>query len=130
MRVRMLRRRSLTKRARKACSCGSGGGISSPLSKASMSARPSLRSTDGSSATVNTVGSNALHSSRASRFGRVKDYYAHADEEICVLVQIETQQGLDNLDAIARVPDPVSGAVQPIGVPGLPGRTTDRPDAP
>ncbi len=27
--------------------------------------------------------------SRASRFGRVKDYYKHAHEEICVLVQIE-----------------------------------------
>lgn len=42
--------------------------------------------------------------SRASRFGRVKDYYARAHEEICVLVQIESRLGLDNLDAIAAVP--------------------------
>jgi 4-hydroxy-2-oxoheptanedioate aldolase len=40
---------------------------------------------------------------RASRFGRVKNYHQRAPEEICVLVQIETQKGLDNLEAIARV---------------------------
>jgi 4-hydroxy-2-oxoheptanedioate aldolase len=65
--------------------------------------------------------------SRASRFGRVKDYYAHADEEICVLVQIETQQGLDNLEAIARVegvdgvfigPGDLSAALGYLGSPG------------
>ncbi len=41
--------------------------------------------------------------SRASRFGRIKDYHARAHEEICVLVQVETKLGLDNLDAIACV---------------------------
>ena len=41
--------------------------------------------------------------SRSSRFGRVKDYHTRCEEEICVLVQIETKQGLDNLEAIARV---------------------------
>ena len=40
---------------------------------------------------------------RASRFGRVADYLAHAEDELCLLVQIETRQGLDNLEAIARV---------------------------
>jgi 4-hydroxy-2-oxoheptanedioate aldolase len=40
---------------------------------------------------------------RATRFGRVKDYAKRAHEEICVLVQIETQQGLDNLEKIAAV---------------------------
>jgi 4-hydroxy-2-oxoheptanedioate aldolase len=38
---------------------------------------------------------------RATRFGRVKDYFKHAEEELCILVQVETQLGLDNLDAIA-----------------------------
>src|SRR5205814_515224 len=38
---------------------------------------------------------------RATRFGRVQDYAQHASEEICVLVQVETQQGLDNIEAIA-----------------------------
>jgi 4-hydroxy-2-oxoheptanedioate aldolase len=40
---------------------------------------------------------------RASRFGRVKDYYARAHEELCVLVQVETKLGLQNLEAIASV---------------------------
>lgn len=42
--------------------------------------------------------------SRASRFGRVKDYYKHAHEEICILVQVETGKSLDNIEAIAAVP--------------------------
>jgi 4-hydroxy-2-oxoheptanedioate aldolase len=46
--------------------------------------------------------------SRASRFGRVKDYFARADEEICVIVQLETRKALGNLEAIAAV-DGVDG---------------------
>ena len=38
---------------------------------------------------------------RATRFGRVKDYFKRAEEELCVLVQVETRLGLDNLEAIA-----------------------------
>jgi 4-hydroxy-2-oxoheptanedioate aldolase len=45
---------------------------------------------------------------RATRFGRVKDYAKRAHEEICVLVQVETQQALDNLDAICAI-DGVDG---------------------
>ena len=45
---------------------------------------------------------------RATRFGRVRDYARRAHEEICVLVQIETQAGLDNLEQIAAV-DGVDG---------------------
>ena len=41
---------------------------------------------------------------RATRFGRVAKYHHLAHEELCLLVQIETQQGLDNLEAIAAVP--------------------------
>jgi 4-hydroxy-2-oxoheptanedioate aldolase len=40
---------------------------------------------------------------RATRFGRVKDYFRKASDEICVLVQIETRLGLDNLEKIASV---------------------------
>lgn len=43
-------------------------------------------------------------STRASRFGLAPDYFAVADEEICVLVQIETAKALDHLEAIAAVP--------------------------
>ena len=45
---------------------------------------------------------------RASRFGRVNDYARRAHEEICVLVQVETQRALDNLEAICGV-DGVDG---------------------
>src|SRR5438445_4661422 len=38
---------------------------------------------------------------RADRFGRVKDYFQRANEEICLLVQIETRLALKNLEAIA-----------------------------
>ena len=40
---------------------------------------------------------------RASRYGRVKDYLASASDEICVIVQIETRIALDNIEAIAAV---------------------------
>jgi 4-hydroxy-2-oxoheptanedioate aldolase len=40
---------------------------------------------------------------RATRFGRVKDYARRAHEETCVLVQVETQEAVDAIDAIARV---------------------------
>jgi 4-hydroxy-2-oxoheptanedioate aldolase len=46
--------------------------------------------------------------SRASRFGRVKDYFARAEEELCVIVQLESRQALGNLEAIAGV-DGVDG---------------------
>ena len=45
---------------------------------------------------------------RATRFGRVKDYARRAQGEICVLLQIENQAGLDNLEKIAAV-DGVDG---------------------
>ena len=41
-------------------------------------------------------------STRASRFGRIADYVKRAEAEICLLVQIETREGLDNLEAIAK----------------------------
>jgi 4-hydroxy-2-oxoheptanedioate aldolase len=40
---------------------------------------------------------------RASRFGRIKDYAKRAHEELCVLVQVETQAALDNIEAIAGI---------------------------
>jgi len=40
---------------------------------------------------------------RANRFGRVKDYFQVAPAEICLLVQVETKDALDDLEAIAAV---------------------------
>ena len=45
---------------------------------------------------------------RASRYGRVADYARKAEAELCLLVQVETREGLDNLDAIAKT-DGVDG---------------------
>ena len=45
---------------------------------------------------------------RANGFGRIKDYCAVCDDELAVLVQIETRKGLDNIEAIAAV-DGVTG---------------------
>jgi 4-hydroxy-2-oxoheptanedioate aldolase len=45
---------------------------------------------------------------RASRFGRIPGYAKKAHEEICVLVQVETKTGLENLEAICAV-DGVDG---------------------
>lgn len=40
---------------------------------------------------------------RASRYGTLPDYLNHANSETCVLVQIETGEALENLEAIAAV---------------------------
>lgn len=37
---------------------------------------------------------------RAARFGNVENYPAQADAEMCLIVQVETAEGLANLDAI------------------------------
>ncbi|MFG1230273.1 4-hydroxy-2-oxoheptanedioate aldolase [Xanthobacter wiegelii] len=40
---------------------------------------------------------------RATRFGRVKNYAREAARELCLLVQVETQEALDQIEAIAAV---------------------------
>jgi 4-hydroxy-2-oxoheptanedioate aldolase len=40
---------------------------------------------------------------RASGWNRQGDYLAWANEQVCLLVQVETRRGLENLDAIAGV---------------------------
>ena len=40
---------------------------------------------------------------RAARFGRIPDYHARCEAEICVVVQIESRRALDNLEEIAAV---------------------------
>lgn len=45
---------------------------------------------------------------RASRFNAIPDYLVTADEQTCLLVQLETLAGLDQLEAIAAV-DGVDG---------------------
>jgi 4-hydroxy-2-oxoheptanedioate aldolase len=45
---------------------------------------------------------------RASRYGRTPGYLGKANTEICVLVQVETREAMNELEAIARV-DGVDG---------------------
>ena len=53
-------------------------------------------------------GIRGMGGARASRWGRVDRYPQVANDEICVLVQIESQQALDNIETIAAV-DGVDG---------------------
>ena len=68
-------------------------------------------------------------SGRAARYGRVGEYLQRADEEICVLVQVETRTALDNIAAIASVdgvdgvfigPSDLAASLGHIGQPGHP----------
>jgi len=68
-------------------------------------------------------------SSRASRYGRVKDYLKLADAQICLLVQVETRAALDQIEAIAGVegvdgvfigPSDLAASLGHIGDPGHP----------
>ncbi|WP_180899745.1 4-hydroxy-2-oxoheptanedioate aldolase [Martelella soudanensis] len=45
---------------------------------------------------------------RASRFNRIPDYLASANEEVCLLLQIESRAGIEALDDIAAI-DGVDG---------------------
>jgi len=40
---------------------------------------------------------------RASRWGYIEDYDHQIEDSLCLLVQVETRQGLENLEEIARV---------------------------
>ena len=42
-------------------------------------------------------------STRATRFGRIKDYAKRAQDELCLLVQVETESALRHVEAIAAI---------------------------
>jgi 4-hydroxy-2-oxoheptanedioate aldolase len=48
-------------------------------------------------------GIRGMGGARASRWGRIGTYPKEANDQICVLVQIESQLALDNIEAIAAV---------------------------
>ena len=69
---------------------------------------------------------NAFDATRSSSFGLVADYYGRADDNLLILVQIETMTGVENARAIAEVegvdvifigPTDLSGSM------GMPGQT-------
>lgn len=72
-------------------------------------------------------GIRGIGGARASAWGRRANYYHEANAQVCVLVQVETLEGLRNLDAIAATegvdgvfigPSDLSGAMGHVGNPG------------
>jgi 4-hydroxy-2-oxoheptanedioate aldolase len=49
-------------------------------------------------------GVRGMAGARASRWGHYPDYFKRANEEVCLLVQVESREALKNLDAIATTP--------------------------
>ncbi|WP_237387859.1 4-hydroxy-2-oxoheptanedioate aldolase [Xenorhabdus sp. Sc-CR9] len=71
-----------------------------PMIQNAEQARQAVQATRYPPAGIRGVGS-AL--ARASRWNRIPDYLSRADDEICVLVQIETRDALRNIPEIAAV---------------------------
>ena len=49
-------------------------------------------------------GVRGMAGARASRWGHIPDYFKRANDEVCLLVQVESRTALSNLDAIAATP--------------------------
>ena len=70
-----------------------------PFVQTGAEAEAAVRATRYAPAGIRGMGG----STRASNFGRARGYAENAQEELCVLVQVETREALDNLDAILAV---------------------------
>lgn len=71
-----------------------------PLVESAEQAQQLVRAMRYPPAGIRGVGS-AL--ARAARWNAIPDYLQRADEQMCLLVQVETRRGVENLDAIAAV---------------------------
>jgi 4-hydroxy-2-oxoheptanedioate aldolase len=76
--------------------------------------------------------------SRATGFGRVENYPKHAEDELCLLVQVETSDALSELEEIAAVegvdgifigPGDLAASLGRVGEPGHPDVVTAIEDA-
>lgn len=97
-----------------------------PMVDTPEQAREIVRATQYPPNGIRGVGS-AL--ARASRWNSIPDYLQRADDEICLLLQVESVEGLRNIEAIARVegvdgvfigPADLSAAMGHRGSPGHP----------
>ena len=64
---------------------------------------------------------------RAAKFGLLSDYIANANDEVCVIVQVESVRGVENLDAILAVEGIDGVFIGPADLAadmGFPGRPT------
>ena len=84
------------------------------------------------------LGIRGMGGARASRWGRYPAYAKEANDQVCLLVQVETVQGLDNLEAIAATdgvdgvfigPADLSASMGHVGNPGHPQVQTAMEDA-
>lgn len=50
-----------------------------------------------------TAGKRGAAGARASGWGRIEGYFTKANEQVCLIVQIETAEGLANLESICAV---------------------------
>jgi 4-hydroxy-2-oxoheptanedioate aldolase len=67
---------------------------------------------------------------RATRYGQVDDYYTVAYDDLCLVLQVETVEGLENLEAIAQTQGVDAVFIGPADLSasmGLPGQM-DHPD--
>jgi len=67
---------------------------------------------------------------RATRYGQIDDYFRKAEEELCLVVQLETMEGLKNLTRIAGTEGVDAVFIGPADLSasmGLPGQL-DHPD--
>jgi 4-hydroxy-2-oxoheptanedioate aldolase len=68
---------------------------------------PSVQSAEDAAAAVRSMryGPTGIRGmagmTRATRYGRVADYYDRAEEELCLIVQVETISAMEELEAIA-----------------------------
>ncbi|MDB5698923.1 MAG: bphF2, partial [Alphaproteobacteria bacterium] len=69
---------------------------------------PMVDTADQAAAIVNAAryppaGNRGIGGARAARWGRYPRYIHEANDQLCLIVQIETVRGLDNIEAIAAV---------------------------
>ncbi|MFD1800891.1 2-keto-3-deoxy-L-rhamnonate aldolase [Mixta tenebrionis] len=71
-----------------------------PMIDSAQQAREMVAATRYPPAGVRGVGASVA---RAARWGRIENYMAQANDELCLLIQMESKAALDNLDAILEV---------------------------
>ncbi|PHM36771.1 2,4-dihydroxyhept-2-ene-1,7-dioic acid aldolase [Xenorhabdus mauleonii] len=71
-----------------------------PMIQNAEQARQAVRATRYPPAGIRGVGSGLA---RAARWNRIPDYLSRANDEMCVLVQVETREALNNIAEIAAV---------------------------
>ena len=96
-----------------------------PFVESDAAARAAVAATRYPPAGIRGVAASQRH----NRYGTVPDYLANVNDNICVLVQIESKAGVDAIDAIAAVdgvdgifvgPNDLAAALGHLGNPGHP----------